>query len=1297
MHRSIESLWKQTLGAAPDWDSLSGEESYRPSTLGSHPTEAAADPSVLERPEGGFVPISELGRGGMGTISSARQQRLRRVVALKQLRKDRGQAVAQQHFTIEALLCASLEHPNIVPIYDLDTQADGELFLAMKLVEGQSWRQLLQAEPKALRRHLDILLQLCNAVSFAHSRGVVHNDIKPANVMLGPYGEVLLVDWGLAVEIESRGALKLRPAASIRTPCGTPCYMPPELARGEGAAIGPWTDTYLLGGLLFQILSGHPPRQGNFLLLIEAAAEGEVAPLAEELPKELRAICLRALHPDPCQRFQQATDLQAALHDYLRHRESLQISQAAHKQLQTEALRTTSPGDDQYQGFAEAVAGFRHAASLWKDNPEAREGRRAAHLEYARSALRHGDLGLAASQLSQLEHALDEQDSRQQAFPELARIRTDLTDAQRARQQTARARKRLQRLLQISVVVIIIGLLVSTVVFATQNSVISNQNTEISAHLLEIEEQKEQAVTQRDRAENRGTIAREAFLELTLQVKRTLVDDARDSRALELAQDILASAQEGLQRLSKTEMAAGGLSKVTALALLQLAELRFQAEGDLEAALAELAACQRVFEQLVADDPDDASAFERLIFCHIYSARILESQAQAPAALQELTRAQQRCEARPLIAGARPALEARAQVVVLTDLSALHLKQGSLQQAEAEATRAVDVAERFNLAFPGSTESKLAVVIATGKLGRVQQALGHISQAYERYDQQRTLQTELWNMQPQNALTSYQLAQTCLNCGDMEIRLGQSDLAETSYRRARELLKILWQRSPLHRQTQQAYGQALQRLGVLYRGRSDFEASAQLLEEDVARCQRMTLLRPGDHELQEGLARSLFQRAVLYNQRAMLPEAREGLLEAAALVTRLDTTNIPIRELWSAQEAELADVLCKLGQPQAALAPGATALRLDRELVAQEPRSAEFLRSLSISLARNGAIYEALDQLPRAHELFEECQQLRRQLLSIDPENRQAQRGIAAGMFDLGRVQARLAGPAVALETFQAAVEIFQLLAEPDPDNRLLRKNILDGLIACVRYAAQADALEAAAGHLAQVRARLEPSPDNPDLFVRYSFALNMFGDALLRDEQPLAAAELFEEMLGLIERNLSTKPNDVVVLREYSVASGRLGDARWAGGQEEAARELYRVALDIQRRIAAGQPSVQRSYELSVFLHNLVRSAATPEERRDFALEELEVFHGLAAQLPDHPLVRQGRITVLEALAPLQAELAEHEAARGTLSELASCLAEDGRTEALQTLRQQLAEAPEHAGLRDAPGFEEWWQGLAE
>ncbi len=227
--------------------------------------------------------VEQLGRGGMGEVWRAHDDLLDRVVALKVLapRPD-AEPERVQRFLYEARIAGRLQHPACVPIHDCGTLRDGRAFIAMKLVEGQTFSRLLRRRSMPTedrRRHMSIFDRICQAVAYAHSRGIVHRDLKPANVMVGEFGEVQVMDWGLAKVVggfesaavpdhpqtEPTSSRPPHPHRAHSLPgsvMGTPAYMAPEQARGEVARIDRRTDVFQLGAILCEILTGEPPWPG---------------------------------------------------------------------------------------------------------------------------------------------------------------------------------------------------------------------------------------------------------------------------------------------------------------------------------------------------------------------------------------------------------------------------------------------------------------------------------------------------------------------------------------------------------------------------------------------------------------------------------------------------------------------------------------------------------------------------------------------------------------------------------------------------------------------------------------------------------------------------------------------------------------------------------------------------------------------------------------------------------------------------------------------------------------------------
>jgi serine/threonine-protein kinase len=278
--------------------------------------------------------------GGIGQVWLARDRSLGRDVALKELRPERQeQPVVQARFLEEARITGQLEHPGIVPVHELVHGDDGRSFYTMRMVRGRTLaeaikayhreRQAGQAQSLELRALLSAFVAVCNAVAYAHSRGVIHRDLKPANVVLGDYGEVVVLDWGLAkllgeqcagppvVEASSLLPVSLEPGSHDETVqgqvLGTPGYMAPEQAEGRLDLLGPGTDVYGLGAVLYELLTGVAPFTGgpNDEILRRVLREEPERP-RRRVPatsRSLEAICMKALAKKPSHRYATAGEL----------------------------------------------------------------------------------------------------------------------------------------------------------------------------------------------------------------------------------------------------------------------------------------------------------------------------------------------------------------------------------------------------------------------------------------------------------------------------------------------------------------------------------------------------------------------------------------------------------------------------------------------------------------------------------------------------------------------------------------------------------------------------------------------------------------------------------------------------------------------------------------------------------------------------------------------------------------------------------------------------------------------------
>jgi WD40 repeat protein/predicted Ser/Thr protein kinase len=257
---------------------------------------------------GDYELLEEVARGGMGVVYRARQLSLNRVVALKVvLRGPVASAGFIQRFRHEAKVVASLRHPNIVTIYDVGEE-NGSHFLSLEFVEGRSFAELAKGQPLTARRAAGYLKTIAEAVEHAHQRGVLHRDLKPSNILLDIFDQPRVTDFGLAKLLNQDGELTV--AGQV---LGSPNYMPPEQAAGKTSGAGPPSDVYSLGAILYELLTGRPPFQGETLSsILNQVHNAEPVPprrLNPGSPADLETICLKCLQKEPARRYATAREL----------------------------------------------------------------------------------------------------------------------------------------------------------------------------------------------------------------------------------------------------------------------------------------------------------------------------------------------------------------------------------------------------------------------------------------------------------------------------------------------------------------------------------------------------------------------------------------------------------------------------------------------------------------------------------------------------------------------------------------------------------------------------------------------------------------------------------------------------------------------------------------------------------------------------------------------------------------------------------------------------------------------------
>jgi len=339
-------------------NSLSSDEAIR----GVERTRVILEDDFQPQEQGSkFVVEGTLGQGGMGTVYDAYDRNIRRKVAIKSLNQEVAQnKISRKYFTKEAQITGQLEHPNIIPVYEMGLNPQGLLYYVMRRVKGITLAEVLEGIRNGERKYLNnfplgsllaIYQKVCDAIAYAHARGVLHLDLKPENIMVGDYGEVLILDWGIArlrrrsKNVKSDMFVTLDDAVNIgeefenEQVIGTPAFMAPEQATGQSKNVGTRTDVYALGAILYNILTLRPPASGKTTtIVLKKIVTGRVInPLSynepnnrkeedkvylshmpgQKIPEPIALISMKAMREHQDERYQSVSELQMDLYAYM--------------------------------------------------------------------------------------------------------------------------------------------------------------------------------------------------------------------------------------------------------------------------------------------------------------------------------------------------------------------------------------------------------------------------------------------------------------------------------------------------------------------------------------------------------------------------------------------------------------------------------------------------------------------------------------------------------------------------------------------------------------------------------------------------------------------------------------------------------------------------------------------------------------------------------------------------------------------------------------------------------------------
>ncbi len=811
--------------------------------------------------------IRELGDGGMGVVYQARQASIGRSVAVKMLKGGLdGGATLRQKFIEEAAVTGELDHPNIVPIYDLGKTAEGLLFYAMKQVRGTPWKDVLR--DRSVAENLRILMRVADAAAFAHSRGVVHRDLKPENIMLGEFGEVLVMDWGLALVTSGDGPA----TAGVG---GTPCYMAPEMVTGPTEAIGAHSDVYLLGAILYEIETGTPPHNGkNASECLRAAARNEITPTTRT--GELVEISRRALATRPSDRFSSVQEFQAAIREYESHTESLAAAARAR-----EGLKKARETND-YDCFAGAMFGFRNAIDLWDGNTAAHSALHETRIAYAEAALRKGDYELGLSIL-----VVDDERNTE--------LRERLVGAQQEREARQQRLRNVRRMA--------VGLAVGLVVV-------------MAVALASIMQAERRTRRQRDIAQVQQQLARDAVDQMLTEVGQEQLEDVPQMEAVR--RNLLNKALSFYLRFLDEQPNEPAVRDETARAYHRVGDISYMLGRHQEAEEAYRRAIS-LFDELASEFPDVRQYRQRLArgrnaLGELY--RVLGNSKQAEEQYLDALQRQAALVASGPLDDESLHAEYRHELARTSyNLGLLYWSLNRSQDARDAYDSAVGALEALVESPQRNQEMQQGLARAYLNRGILNRGTDRVEQARQDYDGAIALLRELHEGSPANAAYRYELATVLNNLGNLLLSdASRRDETRRVYEDGVELLESLAKDFPGVLSYRKELANSVNSLAALAYFSQDFDTAEQMWQRSRAIARQLVDDQPQVPENHSLLGRTLGNLGSLMIKREDHEAARDLLAQAiesqqAALETNPEHPGFRsfLRNYtWSLTEAHLA-------------------------------------------------------------------------------------------------------------------------------------------------------------------------------------------------------------------------------------------------------------------------------------------------------------------------------------------------------------------------------------------------------
>lgn len=985
-------------------------------------------------------------RGGLGEVYVARDKELNREVALKEI-KDQfaDDPDSRSRFVLEAEVTGGLEHPGIVPVYGLGQYEDGRPYYAMRFIKGDSLKEAIDQfhapsrrslspeiereggrrpderagkntvgherqchvgvrpgyDSLAFRKLLGRFIDVCQAISYAHSRGVLHRDLKPGNIMLGKYGETLVVDWGLAKVRDRDDASRCDDEATLRpssgsgvTPTmfgsaiGTPAYMPPEQVAGRLGDLGPASDVYSLGATLYHLLTGQSPfrsgDRGAVLKDVQAGRFSTPRAVRFEVPQPLEAVCLKAMALKPCDRYSSpqllADDIEHYLADepvsafpepvtvrarrWVRKHQTLTVTSAAVVLVSAIGLGTISTI------ISGMNANLRHANDqLASANIRERDARTLAETN-EKSARDQSQLAL-----STLTSVITDIQGGLQGLPGSGEVRRRLLKTSLERLESVSAQFLTQAAVDRS----------TWLALNEMGDVILTFGTDPTADQLS------------------AVQLAESYYQRAFQIARSLAEtDPNDVQKqydlsnsfnklgnvflkLGRTNDALTQFQDGL-KINRVEAEAdpddARKQRDLSVSYSRLGGV-FLRLGRTTEALRLFEADLKISRVLAEADPDDAEKQRDLSVSYNKLGDVYLTLGRTEDALKQF---QDGLKIRRVLAEADTddAEKQRDLAFSFLRLGGLFLTLGRTDDALTQFQNGLQIRRVLAGADPNEAQKQRELSIALERLGDVFLTLGHTADALLQFEEKLTIDRSLVEVDPNHIENQRNLSVSIDRIGHTLIMRGRTDDGLTKFQELLERNRRAAEADPSDTQKQRDLSIALERLGdvLMKLGRTE-DALAQF-EEKLTIDQILAEEDPNDTQKQRDLSVSFERLGDVFLKLGRTDDALnsfERKLEISRVLAEADPNDTRKQHDMSVAFARLGDVLLKVSRADDALTQFENSLNISRLLAEADPASADKRRDLMLSYYNLGNVRMARDEFLMAADSFQAGAQVLRMMI----------------------------------------------------------------------------------------------------------------------------------------------------------------------------------------------------------------------------------------------------------------------------------------------------------------------------